>query len=485
MKKLLSLLTAIVVTGACFFSPDVPGISETSVVRSVGVSRISENGLMLIKEFEGFLQYAKWDYKQWTIGYGTGVDKNAYPNGITEAEADRLLREVVVVYEGYVQNFLNSYGIEVNQNQYDALVSFTYNLGNVWKNTSEVTIRTYLINGISNYTDKQITDAFKLWCKAGGEVLPGLLRRREEEAKLFLKGTSVSVPVKNERWRIKSTTGVRLRKDSVTTSDIIGVIPYNTLVTVEEKTERDGFVWGRISYNGKNGWCVLDYAEHVSGSIETTVVPDGTGYQKWRIVSDDGVKLRYNYGTEHEVLGVVPYGAIITVYEQQSKDGYIWGRTDFEGKAGWCVLNYASLFDDSEELLDGIYVVELPSKTTYTAGELFDSSGMKVSALYSTGREEIVSEYGCNGNTTMPGISTITVEYRGKCFELSVVVTPFAGDINKNGTVDIQDSLSIKKHILADADEDFDAELGDMNSDDVINIFDSIRAKKEFLYNNR
>ena len=129
-----------------------------SVVTAAFHTRISENGISLIKEFEGFIQYAKWDYSQWSIGYGTGVDKDAYPNGITEAEADRLLRDVVVTYEKYVQNFLNKYNITVNQNQYDALVSFTYNLGNVWVSSDTVTIRTYLINTVN--CDNQITIIF-------------------------------------------------------------------------------------------------------------------------------------------------------------------------------------------------------------------------------------------------------------------------------------------------------------------------------------
>ena len=202
-KRCIALLCAVVFAGKHLFYSGAECTNDKSVICSAVSSRISENGIALIKEFEGFLQYAQWDYKQWTIGYGTGVDKDAYPNGITEQEADMLLREVVVVYEKYVQNFLDKYNISVTQNQYDALVSFTYNMGNVWTNTSEVRIRTYLINGIYNYTPQQITDAFKLWCKAGGEVLPGLLRRREREAELFLSDADYSSQENGERWRIK------------------------------------------------------------------------------------------------------------------------------------------------------------------------------------------------------------------------------------------------------------------------------------------
>ena len=140
MKRKICLLTAlmIAVSPIAYHLASSDKKQDSVCIEAAATSLISENGISLIKEFEGFLQYAQWDYKQWTIGYGTGVDKDAYPDGITEGEADRLLREVVVVYEGYVQNFLNKYNITVTQNQYDALVSFTYNMGNVWINSDEV-----------------------------------------------------------------------------------------------------------------------------------------------------------------------------------------------------------------------------------------------------------------------------------------------------------------------------------------------------------
>ena len=482
-KRCIALLCAVVFAGTHLFYSGAECTNDKSVICSAVSSRISENGIALIKEFEGFLQYAQWDYKQWTIGYGTGVDKDAYPNGITEQEADMLLREVVVVYEKYVQNFLDKYNISVTQNQYDALVSFTYNMGNVWTNTSEVRIRTYLINGIYNYTPQQITDAFKLWCKAGGEVLPGLLRRREREAELFLSDADYSSQENGERWRIKSATGVRLRRESDTSSEITAVIPYGTLITVDEKKECNGFLWGKTSYKNIEGWCVLDYAEHVSGTVETEVVEDEEKYEKWRIVSDNGVNLRYNYGTENQVLDVIPFDTVITVYEQKESGEFIWGRTENNGKVGWCVLNYASKYNE-EEVLQGIRIEKLPDKTIYTAGELFDNSGMCIVAHYSSGREEVVEDYGCSGNTTVPGICIIKIDYMGISCDLSVRVNARKGDINGNGIIDSEDCYSLKTCILNSSSE-ISGDTGDINGDGVINVFDSIYAKKEILSRSR
>lgn len=482
MKRFSAGLTALIMaTSALSYQYFCP---VQSVVTAAFHTRISENGISLIKEFEGFIQYAKWDYSQWSIGYGTGVDKDAYPNGITEAEADRLLRDVVVTYEKYVQNFLNKYNITVNQNQYDALVSFTYNLGNVWVSSDTVTIRTYLINGIHNYTDTQIKDAFKLWCKAGGQVLPGLLRRREREADLFLSDSDGVVDsFSGEQWRVTSSTGIRLRKNHDTTSDILTVIPYNAIINISERIDREGFAWGRLSYNGYDGWCVLDYAERIRGNLETTVIPDEEKFEKWRIVSENGVNLRLNYGTSSQALAVVPYNEVITVYEQKDSDGYIWGRTEYNGIDGWCVLNYASKVYTTELKLTGLRIHKLPDKITYTAGELFTSNGMQVVASYSDGTEKLVEDYGCSGNTNLPGVSIITINYQDISIDFSVLVNPQRGDINLNGVIDREDNYNIKKYILNKVKDISFGELGDINGDGKINVFDNVRAKQDILEN--
>ncbi|MBQ7499639.1 MAG: InlB B-repeat-containing protein, partial [Clostridia bacterium] len=145
---------------------------------------ISENGLDFLKAREGYQKYAYWDVSQWSIGYGTACGENEYPNGITEPEAATLLKAALVKYEVYLNNFLFDNNIDVNQNQYDALASFTYNLGNYW--TKSFTLKTYLINGVQNYTDAQITAAFQEICHAGGEFNQGLYNRRTLEAQLFL-----------------------------------------------------------------------------------------------------------------------------------------------------------------------------------------------------------------------------------------------------------------------------------------------------------
>ena len=147
--------------------------------------RLGSKGLELIKSFEGFYSKPYLDpIGIPTIGYGATY----YPNKkkvtmkdkpLTEKEASDLLKEMMVTYENDVKRLVKR---ELNQNQFDALVSFTYNLGsaNLGKST--------LLKKINaNPYDKTIKDEFLKWNKAGGKVLNGLIRRRNAEAELYFK----------------------------------------------------------------------------------------------------------------------------------------------------------------------------------------------------------------------------------------------------------------------------------------------------------
>ncbi len=152
---------------------------------STNTMTISQAGIKFIEEFEGFSKYTYTDSFQWYIGYGTSCGAGEYPNGISEEEAEDLLRKALKRYEGSVNSFLGEYDIEVTQCQFDALISFTYNLSTNWMNFPN-TIRSYLINGIENYTDMEIVNAMGIWCHVGKEASSLLIERRMEEANLFL-----------------------------------------------------------------------------------------------------------------------------------------------------------------------------------------------------------------------------------------------------------------------------------------------------------
>ncbi|NEQ24850.1 MAG: DUF4231 domain-containing protein [Microcoleus sp. SIO2G3] len=136
-------------------------------------------GLKILKECEGLkLDAYKCPAGVWTIGYGCthGVRPGM---SITEAQAEDFLRKELAKFEETVERMLGH--IPLNDNQFSALVSLTYNCGPATIEQGS-TIRRKL-----EARDYQgAADGFLLWNKGGGRVLPGLVKRREMERKLFL-----------------------------------------------------------------------------------------------------------------------------------------------------------------------------------------------------------------------------------------------------------------------------------------------------------
>ena len=138
--------------------------------------KISQEGLSLIKKFEGCeLEAYKCAAGVWTIGYGStkGVEEG---NTITQEEADKLLLDEMEEYEGYINDMVK---VDLKQNEFDALVSWVYNLGS--SNLSSST----LLQKLNTKEWDDVPNQIKRWNKAGGKVLQGLIRRREAEALLF------------------------------------------------------------------------------------------------------------------------------------------------------------------------------------------------------------------------------------------------------------------------------------------------------------
>lgn len=142
----------------------------------------SEKGIALIKKFEGCRLTAYQDsVGVWTIGYGwtNAVDGKPVRAGMTISQevAERLLKTGLVGYESDVSKLVK---VKLTQGQFDALVSFTYNLGARSLSTST------LLKKLNAGDYRGAADEFPRWNKAGGQVLAGLTRRREAERSLFL-----------------------------------------------------------------------------------------------------------------------------------------------------------------------------------------------------------------------------------------------------------------------------------------------------------
>lgn len=137
--------------------------------------KTSDAGIAMVASFEGCKLTAYYDAngKVWTIGYGhtSGVKAG---QRITKETAEKYLREDIAWAEQAVNAYNPKY--QWNQNEFDALVSFTFNCG--VGNLSKL-----LVNGKRSKT--MIPERMKLYNKSGGVVLNGLVKRREIESELF------------------------------------------------------------------------------------------------------------------------------------------------------------------------------------------------------------------------------------------------------------------------------------------------------------
>lgn len=154
---------------------------------------ISQNGIDLIKSFEGFRNKSYQDSVGiWTIGYGT----IRYPDGIKVKEND-VCSELEA--QGWLESYLTGtiskinsldFNEHLNQNQFDALCSFVYNLGFQALRNSTLYHKA-MINtrdkSIYSPANKADSCEFTRWCRANGEIVNGLLARRIKEAELYGK----------------------------------------------------------------------------------------------------------------------------------------------------------------------------------------------------------------------------------------------------------------------------------------------------------
>lgn len=228
--------------------------------------KTSDNGLNLIKKYEGLRLTA---YKAvpseeyYTIGYGH-YGKDVTPGmKITKEQADKYLRSDVKSAE----NAVNKVKQKFNQNQFDALVSFTYNTGagNLNKLTSGRSI-------------EEIGNKITLYNKAGKKVLSGLVRRRNEEQKLYRTPVSENQndnpkPVQNsdpkpveepktKEFKVKvSIPNLNIRKGPGTDFPKTGQFTGKGVFTIVEKKEGKGSAegWGKLKSG--LGWISLHFCE--------------------------------------------------------------------------------------------------------------------------------------------------------------------------------------------------------------------------------
>ncbi len=204
---------------------------------------ISETGIELIKKFEGcVLKAYKCPAGVWTIGYGH-TSKVIEGQVITQMQAEEFLKQDLKQFETVLKNLVK---VEINQNQFDALVSFCYNLGT--GNLKSSTLLKLLNKGDYNEAAEQ----FDRWVYAGGKKLSGLVRRRAAEKELFLKTTG-------SEFYVVTAHALNVRQNAGTKYKILKVLYKNDIVKISKVSGN----WGKLS--DIPGWVSMKYIEKIKG----------------------------------------------------------------------------------------------------------------------------------------------------------------------------------------------------------------------------
>lgn len=310
-------------------------------VSAAEVMTTSSDAVNILKAEEGFSKTPYWDYAQWTVGYGTKCpdDMLEYYKqyGITEAEAESLLCTYLSLFEAEIIKFMTRTGVALNQNQFDALVLFSYNCGSGWSYETNGTFYNAIANGA---TGNDLIYAFCRWSSAGGQVQTFLLRRRLSEANMYLNGEYSQTPPSNFGYVLYDANGGKVSPS---------VQGYDTALTAQivAKPSYEGYTFDGWYTAAKGGTkvTVLDssvkntrlYAHWSNGEEEPT--PDEPEQKPAGVtvtVTGTGVNVRKGPGTSYETVGSKNKGDQLEITETAEGSSYTWGK--FTG--GWICLKY-------------------------------------------------------------------------------------------------------------------------------------------------
>ena len=316
----------------------VPAVTEPSILTA------SADCLSVLKAEEGFSRTPYWDFTQYTVGYGTRCPDDMVEyytqNGITEAEAETLLRNHLAGMERDIHvKIIDKYGLTLTQNQFDALVLFSYNCGTAWAYETNGTFHQAIITGA---TGNDLIRAFALWCSAGGQIRTFLLRRRLSEANMYLNAAYSKTPPENYCYVLYDANGGTSSPRSQGYDSNLTATPF-PVATMEGYTFQGWFT----AKNGGTKVTVLDastksatlYAQWTDVSGNKPPEAGATTQNPVTItVTGTDVNLRQGPGTNYTRVGVANKGQQLVITETASGSGYTWGKFD----GGWIALQYTN-----------------------------------------------------------------------------------------------------------------------------------------------
>ena len=353
MKRIISFLLAVVLFLGTVAVGTVPASAKSDFT-------ISNECVQMIKDLEGFDKYPRWDYSQWTVGYGTRCpDKDIQrykQDGITEAEADALLRSYAKSFGDSVNSFIDKYGLNLNQAQFDALLLFTYNFGPNWM-VKDGSFRAGVIAGVKG---NKFLFEIGQWCHvSGGQILTNLIKRRLMEANMYLNGKYSRTVPDNYCYVIYDFNGgdgetdVQCYDSNSPSSPFVTPTRSGYTFAGWYTAKTGGSKVTRLDADVRNMKLYARWVEGANAPVEEErpepSVGESTKIDPVKVtVNANGVNLRKGPGTNYPTCGVVYKGKTLTITETKVATGYTWGKFD----GGWialCFTNYEAVKDQVKE----------------------------------------------------------------------------------------------------------------------------------------
>ena len=327
-------------------------LPATVITASADTRTVSENLIAVLKQLEGFSANAYVSGGQWSIGYGTAGSPG---QTITEAEADKALRDHLKAVEDKLNAFDAGWNLKLTQQQFDALASLSYNVGTGWMNTSG-----RLRDAI---TGKASEDKFlfgmSLWANNGTSPDPGLLQRRMAEADIYLNGVygkksgTYTYTIfdanggtagsggedKMQGYRRDGSTQILVAAPTLSGCTFAGWFTQRsggTRVTALDSSTAGVTLYAQYSSNGSTGWTGGTELEGSDGT--TKVIAEGT------VKCTSYVNVRKGPGTGYTILARATAGSKAEIYQTKWVGSSQWGRM----ANGWICMDYVSLSSGSQ-----------------------------------------------------------------------------------------------------------------------------------------
>ena len=358
-KEVCTLMRALkrMIICLCCFAALVVGCILPQNAKAASNMQVSSAMVNVLKTMEGFNAKPYWDYAQWTVGYGTKCpeDKRTYYEtyGITEAEALVLLQQELDSFEASVNSFADTYGLKLKQNQFDALVSFSYNCGTGWMSETTGYFNTAVRSGDMG---SALIYGMCLFSSAGEDYI--LSDRRLCEAYMYIDGgykasndTTTALP---ERYRYVYLEGNGGKVRYTTCGyDANAGTPINvSFSSIPTGVDSNGkpFVYELAGWYTEDGKKVekLDtslkigqvlYARWKDPSGKVVSLPMGEPVNNLAVtLTADGVNVRSGPGTYFPRINYLNKGTALTVTEVRKTSYYTWGKTQY----GWVCLDYTN-----------------------------------------------------------------------------------------------------------------------------------------------